>query len=50
VHNYLDILFHLLHEDGIHDLKKGISFLINLNKRGLSKSEIKKKMREETIK
>jgi hypothetical protein len=28
-HNYLDLLFQLLHYDAIHDLRKGITYVQN---------------------
>jgi hypothetical protein len=31
-HNYLDIVFRLLHEDAINDLRKGVIFMQKLSK------------------
>ena len=51
--NYLDILFRLLHDDSIHDLRMGVNFMRNLIQGdNLSKNQlrrnIKKKLKEET--
>jgi hypothetical protein len=45
-HNYLDIVFRLLHEDAISDLREGISEIKNLQGKGASKAEMRKKLRD----
>ena len=45
-HNYLDIVFRLLHEDAIADLRNGIDQLRQLQARGAHKGEIRKKLKD----
>jgi hypothetical protein len=45
-HNYLDIVFHLLHEDAIADLRNGIDQLRQLQARGAHRGEIRKKLKD----
>jgi hypothetical protein len=47
-HNYLDILFRLLHDDAIHDLRNGVTFMrLNANTYK-TRRELKQKLKEYT--
>ncbi len=46
-HNYLDILFRLLHDDAIHDLRKGIQFIRENAYNIQNKREMKRKLKED---
>lgn len=50
--NYLDLLFRLLFEDAVSDLRKGVRMMQRLGRFGqrLTKKEIKAKAREENVK
>ena len=49
-HNYLDIVFRLLHEDAIADLRNGIDQLRQLQERGAHRNEIRKKLKDNSVK
>lgn len=49
-HNYLDILFRLLHEDGVADLRKGLNLLFQNKKILLDKKSLRTKLRDCQIK
>ena len=45
-HNYLDIVFRLLHEDAIADLRNGIDQLKKFQEKGADKNEIRKGLKD----
>jgi hypothetical protein len=45
-HNYLDIVFRLLHEDAISDLRSGIGKMRELQSRGADQKEVRKTLKE----
>lgn len=45
-HNYLDIVFRLLHEDAIADLRNGIDQLRKFQEKGADKNEIRKGLKD----
>lgn len=49
-HNYLDIVFRLLYEDAIQDLRNGITFMNFPDIKTLSVKEFRKRIREAQIK
>ena len=49
-HNYLDIVFRLLHEDAISDLRNAIGLMRGLQAKGAHKREMRKKLRENQVK
>jgi hypothetical protein len=49
-HNYLDLLFRLLHEDAISDLRQGVIMMSHLDSQKLSKRELRNKVRATQIK
>lgn len=44
-HNYLDLLFRLLHEDAISELRDGILLFLKMGKKRLNKEEIKSEIK-----
>jgi hypothetical protein len=49
-HNYLDIVFRLLHEDAISDLRHAIGLMRELQAKGAQKRDMRKKLRENQVK
>lgn len=49
-HNYLDIVFRLLHEDAIADLRNGIDQLRKFQEKGADKNEIRKGLKDNQVK
>ena len=49
-HNYLDLLFRLLHEDGIQDLRNGLYTMFKQSELNLNQREYKKRIRDCQIK
>jgi hypothetical protein len=48
-HNYLDLLFRLLHDDSIHDLRKGINLMRGLvNDPNFQTLNIRRQLKEES--
>ena len=46
--NYLDLLFRLLHDDAIHDLRKGVTFMRKINAQIVTRKELKRNLKQET--
>jgi hypothetical protein len=48
-HNYLDLLFRLLHDDSIHDLRKGVVLMRGLvNDPNLHTINVKRQLKEQS--
>ena len=41
-HNYLDILYRLLHEDAISDLRDGVMLMSEIGRSEISRNDLKK--------
>lgn len=48
--NYLDIVFRLLHEDAIHDLRNGVNYMSKLDLKQFNWKELLKKIKVQQIK
>ena len=49
-HNYLDIVFRLLHEDAISDLRNAIGLMREFQAKGAEIREVRKKLKENQVK